>query len=132
MSGIRVSKKHGVNPSIDTCPKCGGASGLILFGRLPQDKEAPRMVSYSLELCNDCKTEMEKNELIFCMEAEQTDNGIRPKGEYLTMSDKNFKGFGNDDKCIFNIAPKSRQVFLETEVFQQVKKIMLEAQEKGC
>ena len=55
MSGINLSKKHGVNPTILVCPICyAETNGLALLGRLPGDVEAPR---YSLdrEYCKNCK-----------------------------------------------------------------------------
>lgn len=55
MSGITLSKKHGVNPTILVCPICyAETNGLALMGRLPGDAEAPR---YSLdrEYCKNCK-----------------------------------------------------------------------------
>ena len=42
MTNIRVSEKHGVNPSIMTCFYCNKEStGIALLGRLPKDAEAP-------------------------------------------------------------------------------------------
>lgn len=40
--GIRVSEKHGVNPSITICPICGKETSIALLGKLKGDKEAPR------------------------------------------------------------------------------------------
>lgn len=39
---IRVSEKHGVNPSITICPICGKETGIVLLGKLKGDEEAPR------------------------------------------------------------------------------------------
>lgn len=50
--GIRVSEKHGVNPSITICPICGKETGIALLGKFKGDKEAPmRMLS---DPCDDC------------------------------------------------------------------------------
>lgn len=38
---IHLSKKHGVNPSIEICAVCGKGIGVTLFGRLKGDAEAP-------------------------------------------------------------------------------------------
>lgn len=56
--GIRLSKKHGLNPSILVCPICGKESGLALCGKMKGDAEAPR---YMLDNkpCNDCKEKFE-------------------------------------------------------------------------
>lgn len=50
--GIRVSEKHGVNPSITICPICGKETGIALLGKLKGDKEAP-MIMLS-DPCDDC------------------------------------------------------------------------------
>ena len=50
--GIRVSEKHGVNPSITICPICGKETGIALLGKLKGDTEAPRKIIG--DLCDDC------------------------------------------------------------------------------
>lgn len=57
---IRLSKKHGVNPSVTVCAVCGKDLGVALFGRLKGDVEAPRKV-FDAEPCDDCKTSFEKH-----------------------------------------------------------------------
>lgn len=53
---IRVSEKHGVNPTMGVCWVCGAEDGTIgLLGRLPGDKEAPRHAVISDEPCATCK-----------------------------------------------------------------------------
>lgn len=49
MSGIRVSKQYGVNPSLLICPICGESSSIALFGTSYKDAngktaEAPRQM----------------------------------------------------------------------------------------
>jgi hypothetical protein len=54
--GIRISEKHGVNPSITICPICGKETGIALLGKLKGDKEAPmRMLS---DPCDDCVSKL--------------------------------------------------------------------------
>lgn len=59
MASIKVSEKHGVNPSIGICAFCGKESGeVLLLGRLLGDKEAPRqMIANPHEPCDTCKKE---------------------------------------------------------------------------
>ena len=54
--GIRLSEKHGVNPSLIVCPVCGKDMAIALFGRLKGDAKAPMKVQGN-ELCDDCKKE---------------------------------------------------------------------------
>lgn len=49
---IRLSEKHGVNPSITICPICGKETGIALLGKLKGDKEAPRKIIG--DICDDC------------------------------------------------------------------------------
>lgn len=51
---IKLSKKHGVNPTLLICPICKKDVGIGLLGRLKGDAEAPRQM-YG-ELCDDCKS----------------------------------------------------------------------------
>jgi hypothetical protein len=55
---LRLSPKHGVNPSLDQCFFCGEAKGIVLCGLLPEDKEAPRMMCLNQEPCDACAEEM--------------------------------------------------------------------------
>ncbi len=50
---VRLSKKHGVNPSLLVCPLCGEEFGVALLGALKNDEEAPRRM-LSTELCLRC------------------------------------------------------------------------------
>ena len=54
---VKLSKKHGVNPSVLVCPLCYEEFGVALLGALKNDEEAPRRV-LSNEFCDQC------NELI--------------------------------------------------------------------
>lgn len=54
MSEIRLSKKHGVNPSVDHCFICGKEYGIVLFGKLKGDVEAP-MSTCTGGICDECE-----------------------------------------------------------------------------
>lgn len=59
--GIRLSEAHGVNPSLSQCFFCGDTKNeILLFGRLPGDKEAPKRACYDKEPCDKCKGHMEQ------------------------------------------------------------------------
>lgn len=53
--GITLSKKHGINPSLETCFWCGEHMGVVLCGRMKGDAEAPREMCMGLEPCPKCK-----------------------------------------------------------------------------
>ena len=57
-NSIKLSPKHGVNPSILHCFICGKETGLTLLGKLKGDKEAPKDITNPNELCDDCKKQI--------------------------------------------------------------------------
>lgn len=60
--GIRLSEKHGVNPSIIKCPLCNGDVGIALMGKLKGDVEAPRECLTG-DICDNCKKRLEDDKL---------------------------------------------------------------------
>lgn len=88
--GIRVSEKHGVNPSITICPICGKETGIALLGKLKGDKEAPmRMLS---DPCDDCISKL-GNDKIYILVI--NDQGYGTKGIIIKRSALNIpvKGY---------------------------------------
>lgn len=88
--GIRVSEKHGVNPSITICPICGKETGIALLGKLKGDKEAPmRMLS---DPCDDCVSKL-GNDKIYILAI--NDQGYGTKGIIIKRSALNIpvKGY---------------------------------------
>ena len=60
MSKIRLSEKHGVNPTLKVCFFCGEDTGEIaLLGKLPNDEEAPRRLVLDYCPCDKCKEQMD-------------------------------------------------------------------------
>lgn len=63
--GIRLSPKHGVNPSVGICFYCGKPDGtVVLPGMLKGDVEAPREAVWTREPCADCKGWMGKGVIL--------------------------------------------------------------------
>ena len=52
--GITPSPKYGVNPLVELCFFCGKDKAIIMFGRLPNDVEAPRNIVMNFEPCEKC------------------------------------------------------------------------------
>ena len=57
---IKLSEKHGVNPSLTVCFWCGEHTGIALLVRLPGDKEAPKEIIADYEPCDKCKEQWNK------------------------------------------------------------------------
>ena len=82
--GITLSPKYGLNPSMEICTWCGKSLGIILYGMLEDDKEAPKEVCLG-HLCEDCIKEFqETNKVLFF---EINDSG-ELTGKYIVMERK--------------------------------------------
>lgn len=58
---IRVSEKHGLNPTIPVCFYCGKQKNEIaLMGHMKGDIEAPKNMVLDYEPCDECKKQWEK------------------------------------------------------------------------
>lgn len=68
---IRLSEKHGVNPSMEICFFCNEAKGIVLFGKLKKDVEAPREVLINYEPCNKCKEKFKEGVIVVEVTTEQ-------------------------------------------------------------
>ena len=80
MSGcIKLSQKHGVNPSLEQCFICMEPKGVILFGRLKDDQEAPRITCLNQEPCDKCKEHMRLGIILISVK-----NGESGKNPYRT------------------------------------------------
>jgi hypothetical protein len=95
--GLRVSPKHGLNPSIETCFLCGQPKGVALFGVVhPSTKEAfkkagnpfsetgeaPREVCLDMEPCSKCQEHMSKG--IIMISVREPRNKEEEKNPYRT------------------------------------------------
>jgi hypothetical protein len=78
--GIRLSEKHGVNPGLEQCFVCMKDVGVVLFGRMKDDAEAPRRVCISKEPCAECKKLMEQGVILVSVQ----NNSADPQNPYRT------------------------------------------------
>ena len=79
---LRLSKKHGLNPSLLVCPICGKDVGIALLGANGGKKPPHQMTS--IKLCNDCKQKVKEGNT-FILSAKQTSEGIKPIGAYILV-----------------------------------------------
>lgn len=98
---IRLSEKHGVNPSIEICFFCNEAKGIVLFGKLKNDIEAPREVLINYEPCNKCKEKFKEGVTVVEVTTAQqcknqpsitihNDEELYPTGAYVVVKPKVF------------------------------------------
>lgn len=102
---IVVSKKYGLNPSVQLCSCCGKDMGLIMFGASYKDEngktaEAPHQVMTGA-ICDECKKVIDEGGVFFI---EVRDGETGKKNPYRTgrltavkreACEKMFKGFQN-------------------------------------
>jgi len=125
MGGIKISEKHGVNPSLGICFWCGEHTNeIILFGKIKDDKEAPREACVSMEPCDKCKENMSMG--ITIMEATNTYDGPKPTGRWWVLTEDAIKRIFNSEDQLENVLSK-RKCFMEPET---IKLIGLEGYEK--
>ena len=97
---IKVSPKHGLNPTIPVCFFCGKEKNEIaLLGKIDrEDSEAPRKVILNFEPCDECKEKFAQGVLL--IEVTQTptyigmpiaDNAY-PTGRYVVVKPEALNG----------------------------------------
>lgn len=109
MSGIYLSQKHGVNPSVQKCFWCNKDIGVALFGRLPTHRaekmfgkeyardnagevEAPHAVVLSYEPCDGCEVWAHSKHGVFFIEVVEDEQGeLRPTGMFRCVRDEAVK-----------------------------------------
>lgn len=83
--GIKISEKHGVNPSLVTCFYCGEETGEIaLLGKLPKDAEAPKHICTSVAPCEKCAEKYK--DYVLMVEADLDSKGKpNPTGRWFAI-----------------------------------------------
>jgi len=74
---IRLSEKHGVNPSVQKCFYCQKDVWVVLFGRLLGDAEAPRTVVMDHEPCDDCKEVMSRGVILISIDEKKSEGDMQ-------------------------------------------------------
>ena len=109
-NSIRLSPKHGINPSILHCICCGKDYGVAMLGKLKNDVEAPRDIYQGL--CNDCEGVVKQGgAMIIEVGDGETGNNPSRTGRIVGVS-KDFKERNKLESSIMYM-PKSlfQQVF---------------------
>lgn len=79
---IKLSEKHGVNPSMDCCFYCGEPKSILLMGKLKDDTEAPRECCTSIEPCDKCKEKYK--DYVLAVEKERDESAV-PTGRWMAI-----------------------------------------------
>lgn len=91
--GIKLSPKHGVNPSVLHCIACGKDYGIAMLGKLKGDAEAPKDLYRGL--CKECQSVVDQGGVILIeVKDGETSNNPYRTGKIIGLS-KDFKERNN-------------------------------------
>ena len=121
MSGIKISPKYGVNPTIPVCFWCGKQKNEIaLMGRMTGDIEAPKNMVLDYVPCEECQNHMAMG--VAVLEASDHPNtegqppmqkGVYPTSRFVVVTTE------CADRVFNAYAPWSegKKVFVDSDVF---------------
>jgi hypothetical protein len=129
--GIRLSEKHGVNPTIGKCMWCGNETGVIaMLGKLKGDAKAPKYSVLDYEPCDKCKEIWNQGvALVECSPNEPADGRppftkdeygepVYPTGAFMIVTTSAVKGLFNRD------VSEGSKLALDEQTFEAVTEIM--------
>ena len=121
MSGIKISPKYGVNPTIPVCFWCGKQKNEIaLMGHMTDDIEAPKNMVLDYVPCEECQNHMSMG--VAVLEASDHPNtegqppmqkGVYPTSRFVVVTTE------CADRVFNAYAPWSegKKVFVDSDVF---------------
>ena len=121
MSGIKISPKYGVNPTIPVCFWCGKQKNEIaLMGHMKGDIEAPKNMVLDYVPCEECQSHMAMG--VAVLEASDHPNtegqppmqkGVYPTSRFVVVTTE------CADRVFSAYAPWSegKKVFVDSDVF---------------
>lgn len=119
--GIKISPKHGLNPTIPVCFWCGKQKNEIaLMGRMENDIEAPKNMVLDYIPCEECQSHMAMG--VAVLEASDHPNtegqppmqkGVYPTSRFVVVTTE------CADRVFSAYAPWSegKKVFVDSDVF---------------
>lgn len=119
--GIKISPKHGLNPTIPVCFWCGKQKNEIaLMGRMTDDIEAPKNMVLDYVPCEECQSHMAMG--VAVLEASDhpntegqppMQNGVYPTSRFVVVTTE------CADRVFNAYAPWSegKKVFVDSDVF---------------
>lgn len=97
-NSIRLSPKHGLNPSLMVCYYCGEEYGIALPGLLKHDTQAPRSCVWDMTPCPSCYGYMREGVILICVSKDSDPNDRNPwrEGPWCVVSDAAIKRMVNE------------------------------------
>ena len=117
--GIRLSDKHGVNPSVGLCFYCRKSMDVVLFGHLPEDQEAPQECIHTMEPCDECKERMKIGVFFIEVRPGKELGEQEPTGRLVVLKDEAVKRLIASPELLEQ-TPKRRVCYMEPATFEKV------------
>lgn len=134
-NSIRISPKHGLNPTIPVCFFCGKPKNeLVLMGKLKGDTEAPKNLCLDYEPCDACKALFEGNILLMGVTTAPNgnqspiQNNLYPTGSYMVIT-REAAGRVFQEEVAKTILEKGK-AFLEEPALQDLIKAFNDTKEE--
>ena len=135
MGSIRLSKKHGLNPSITICFYCGKDAGIILPGAKGdvmakkmghEDGQMPMHCGVvDMNPCSECEKHMQQGIIIIGIQDGQDPNkdvNVERTGHYMVVKDRVFEGLRDivSDQAVIDNILKQRWTFMEHAMLKKL------------
>lgn len=119
---LRLSPKHGVNPSVEICYVCGKDVGVILFGALKGDVEAPRKACINKSPCAECKEWMTKGVICISVNPKLSQDKEDPwrSGGWAVIKDEAITRFLEHNTELLADVLARRVMFIEDDVWDSI------------
>lgn len=115
---VRLSPKHGLNPSLAVCFFCGEDNGeIIIPGMMKGDREAPRRACWNMDPCAKCAEHMKAG--IILIEATPTKDGPDRTGRQVVVRDEMISRVFSPAELVADIL-KKRVAFIEPQAWQEL------------
>ena len=115
---IKLSPKHGVNPSMGLCFYCNEPDGtIVLPGRLAGDAEAPRQAVWTREPCDKCKGYMAQGVILVQVRDGETGENPYRLGGWAVVKDDAIRRMVHPASLADQIL-KTRFTFVPDEVWK--------------
>jgi hypothetical protein len=121
MANIRVSPKHGVNPTIPICFFCAKQKNeIILVGRLKGDIEAPQHLVWNNVPCDECKEWMKRGIILISIQDADVgkENPYRTGGWVVVTEEALARIVAT--KSLLETILRERVVFIPDQVWDQI------------
>lgn len=118
---IRLSEKHGVNPTIPVCYYCGKPRNEVaLLGRLKGDVEAPMHLCIDKVPCDECAGFMEQGVILISVANGPVTGHDNPHrtGSFAVMRDEAIRRIFNDEAAEWAI--QFRCAFIDDETWDRI------------